>query len=325
MDGRSWWSATVRLGLATVLCLILTWKVRTAVGQQPAAVTPAATLRLGAWNIEWLGQPTRRNEGVPQNPEDIAKYLQASGCHLVGLMEVSWNIDTPEGPGNQTMLDALRILKERTDQDWRHVLFPREGQADRDQLCGVAWNASRVQRKEGPWPIPVYKPRQEPDAWRRPPYATHFSAGPGLTDFAFIVIHLKSNRGGVEVTSRTRDVEALSLVRALGAVQTRFREEDLVIAGDSNCLTKDEPAIRRFVAGGFRHLNEEDQPTWIKSADFAAAPFDRFFVAEFRPAFAQSRQFVQTAHHLGAEEVFRRLLSDHYLIYLDLQVLPDDD
>lgn len=308
-----------------MLCFGLVWVVEAVARQEPVIASSNATLRLGAWNIEWLGQPTRRNEGVPQNPEDIAKYLHASGCHLVGLMEVSWNIDTPEGPGNQTMLDALRILRERTDQDWRHVLFPREGQADRDQLCGVAWNASRVQRKDGPWAIPVYKPRHEPDAWRRPPYATHFTAGPGLTDFALIVIHLKSNRGGPEVTSRTRDAEAVGLVRALGAVQTRFREDDLVIAGDSNCLTKDEPAIRRFVGAGFRHLNEDDRPTWIKSAEFAAAPFDRFFVAESRPAFAHSQQFVQTSHHLGAEEVFRRLLSDHYLIYLDMRVLPDDD
>jgi hypothetical protein len=323
-EARRSWPRLGRSGLilmALLLGLLLSGFKSSAALQPPVA----DVLRLGAWNIEWLGQPSRREEALPQNPEDIAKYLMHSGCQVVGVMEVSWNIDTAEGPGNLTLLEALRIIKERTDQEWKHVLFPKEASADRDQLCGVAWNASRVQRQDGPWSIPVFRPRAEAECWRRHPYATQFSAGPGKTDFTLIVVHMKSNRGGPEITGRTRDAEALSLVRALGAVQNRFKDEDLIIAGDSNCLKASERAVQRFIHGGFRHLNEADMTTWIKSREFPAAPFDRFFVPEQRPAFAQSQQHVLTTHHLGDEAAFRRLLSDHYLIYTELRVLPDDD
>lgn len=323
-EARRPWSRLGRsaLGLAALLLgLLFSWLPGSAAPQPPAA----ELLHLGAWNIEWLGQPSKRDEALPQNPEDLAKYLMHSGCQIVGVMEVSWNVDTAEGPGNLSLLEALRIIKERTDQEWKHVLFPKEGSADRDQLCGVVWNASRVQRKDGPWPIPVHRPRTEPECWRRHPYATQFSAGPDRTDFTMIVVHMKSNRGGPEITGRTRDAEALSLVRALGAVQNRFKDEDIVIAGDANCLKASERAVQRFVHGGFRHLNEADMTTWIKSRDFPAAPFDRIFVPEQRPAFADSQQHVLNTHHLGDEAAFRRLLSDHYLIYTEMRVLPDDD
>lgn len=279
------------------------------------------TIRIGSWNIEWLGQPGRRENRLAQAPDDLARYLIHSGCDAVGLMEISWNTDTTEGPGNDTLVEALRLVKERTDQEWRHVLFPREGSADRDQLCGVAWNASRLRRQDGPWPIPIYRIEGQPEAWRRPPYAVQFSAGPDANSFVLIVVHLKSNRGGPEATAPIRDAETLSLVHALGAVKQRFRDEDIVVLGDFNCLKHTERALSRLSHAGFRHLNEEDQLTWIASRDFPAAPFDRIFVPEQRPAFADAKQTTLKTHHLGDEAAFRARLSDHYLIYTDIKVL----
>lgn len=289
---------------------------------QPAEAPPP-TLRIGSWNIEWLGSKDKRPD--QPDPDFIAQYLAGSGVDVLGLNEVGQNIETEEGWGNRTLAEALRLLSERTDGDWRHLLFFKENRSEREQLVGVAWNAKRVRRVGDPFRLPVRRRPQAGEQWHRHPWGVKFSTGVGKTDFVLIPLHMKSNRGGFEQTSQQRGNEATSLIRALGALQNFFSDDDIVPLGDTNVLREDELALRRFAGNGFRDLNGGKLMTWIRSAEYAAAPFDRIFVPDDQPEFAGCVQRVVTENPLGSEEAFRARLSDHYLIVTDIKILADDD
>lgn len=302
----------------------------TAIAEQtptPPATTlpvPNGFIRVATWNIEWLGRPDKRN-GVAQKAEDIAEYLKRSHADAVCLNEISH--DTPgDGPwANQTLTAALQLLQEQTGHQWKQILFRKEDPNEKDQLLGVIWNTARLKLIGEPFRIPVRRVGKG-EFLRRHPWAVKFSAGEGKTDFVLIPIHLKSNLGGREVTAKQRGEEAKAIVRALATVQNQFTDDDVLILGDSNCLSKDEVALTRFVFGGFRDLNGTDTATWIKSDMYDYAPFDRILVPEDQPEFQTSLLRVHKDHGFaGGEEEYRKRLSDHYMVIADLRVMDDDD
>jgi hypothetical protein len=293
--------------------------------QRPAAPPPPQSLRIGTWNIEWLGKPEMRRGKPVQTPEDIAKYLALCGVDLFGVNEVSRDGTSGRFGTNSTLTKALELLSRDTGGNWQHMLFPKENPNEADQLIGVAWNQQRLNLVGEPWRVPIRRSAATSRIWQRHPWAAKFSAGEGLTDLVVIPIHMKSNAGGKDVTSKQRSEEAKALSRSLGAVQNHFDDDDLVILGDSNVLSADELALNRFRGIGLRDLNSHDEPTWIKSDQFAAAPFDRILVPDDQPEFASSALRVNSVSHLGDEKAFRERLSDHYLTQTEMAVMADDD
>jgi endonuclease/exonuclease/phosphatase family metal-dependent hydrolase len=290
--------------------------------QPEAAQQP--TVRLGTWNIEWLGNPTKRRKPA-QKPEDIAKYIQASKVDLLALNEISDDEEGPE-PRNTTLNATCKILQSESRQEWKHLLFPSEEKNHKDQLCGVAWNDNVVKLVDKPFRIPIRRaPSADENLWRRHPYAVKFTLGEKKTDVVLIPVHMKSNRGGITRMSKVRAEEANTLVRALAAVQNHFKDDDIIILGDLNCLIREEPAMMRFRSTGFRDLNFDDQTSWIKERIYDPAPFDRILVPEDQPEFRNCRFTIFKEHHFESEKEYREKLSDHYLVYTDIKVMDDDD
>src|SRR5262245_18076395 len=223
----------------------------------PCALVPAPqvrdaeqSVRVGAWNIEWLGNPEKRKKPA-QDPDDLARYISASKVDLLGLSEITHDVEGDE-PLNKTLTKTLQTLGKETEKEWKHLLFPSEDKGHKDQLCGVAWNTAVVTLVEKPFRIPIRRgPKADENLWRRHPYAVKFSFGEKKTDVVLIPIHMKSNRGGITVMSKVRAEEANTLVRALAAVQNHFKDDDVIILGDVNCLIRDEPALVRFRTAGF--------------------------------------------------------------------------
>src|SRR5687768_12732132 len=69
------------------------------------------TLRVGSWNIEWLGQPTKRASKDPQTAKDIATYINDAGVDLLCLNEITWNVNVGELRSNATLEAACKILR----------------------------------------------------------------------------------------------------------------------------------------------------------------------------------------------------------------------
>ncbi len=306
-------------GLLGLVWLLATTGLAARPDLQPLAAESAC---IGSWNIEWLGNAERRAD--QPDPDDLAKYIIQSGVDLLCLNEITHNTETDEGRGNRTLVEALRLVGERTDSQWKHVLFPKIREGDRDQHVGVAWNASRVTRQGDPWRLPIRRSKQA-DIWQRHPFGMKFSFGQGKTDLVVIPLHMKSNRGGEDVTAKQRALEAQTLIRSLGELQNHFDDDDILLIGDTNVLKETELTLSRITFNGFRDLNGGEHLTWIKSDRFAAAPFDRIFVPDDQPEFADSKMRTMRDNHLGSEEAFRSKLSDHYMVTTTIRIMPDDD
>jgi predicted extracellular nuclease len=312
------------IGPAIVLALLLLAKCATPPSHAPPATgkpVPHESIRVGAWNVEWLGLPERRSgpaENQPRTPENLAEYILAANVDVLGLEEV--RIDTDDGSDTNTLLRAaLKIVEQQRGGHWQHRLFPtRYG---RDQCCGIAWDAGKVTLVDGPRIVtdPGTRSSQGKTLWSRPPRGVLFSAGQGLTDFVVIVVHMKADYEGD--FARQRAEEAQHLVDDLPSA---FVDPDVLIIGDTNCGTHTEPAVTTLTAAGFVDLNEHDMPThWRYGA------LDRAFVPARQPEFARRyfevlRDSFLAAHH-QTMDLFKVNYSDHFMVLTEIDVLPDDD
>lgn len=287
----------------------------------PARQDPNLPLRIGAWNIEWLGQPQNRSgpaRGHLQTPEKLADYILAARVDVLGLAEIAQ--DDPAGGMTSSILTAaFERIGAQSGGSWRHRLFP--ARSGRNQLCGIAWDSTRVVAVNEPVliPVPEQLSSQGRPLWSRPAWGQVFSAGPGLTDFVAVMVHMKSDYGGDFAEHRAEEAHWL-----LAGLRQVIRDPDILIIGDLNCDDNEEPAIRTLVAGGFMDLNVADQAT-----HWRYGPLDRVLVPGGQPEFEAAGFEVLAGPYLEARglsaEDFKVHFSDHFLVATEIRVLPDDD
>ena len=277
-------------------------------------------IHVGSWNIQHFGQHDDDND---ENEFAIAEHLEMAGVDVLALQEI---YVTDMATFTNIHLDkALALVREHTGHDWKYKLFQNRRRDDDSQLCGIAWNDSRVKNTKGPFRIPV-KRKVEVNGedywlWDRKPHAMKFSAGPGRTDIVVVPLHMKANTDSRSVVLRKRHEEVKSLMENLDLIRTEMEsDEDIIFLGDTNCTGRSEQAIQEFIRHGFEDLNEDDIATFVRSN----APFDRIFVPAppDRKAFRFSRQYIlRSASPLS----HKRFLSDHYIIKTTVKIRRDDD
>lgn len=295
-------------------------------------VLAADAIVVGAWNIEYLGVPSRREstgKGVLQEASDIAKYVKDSGVSLLGVEEVC--VDGKDTPGltNSSLDETVKIINADSAAAWKYKLFKSKGKA-RQQLTGLMWNEAVLTPVGEPYRLPMQVPEPQvgqPVYWKRWATAMKFSTGEGKTEFVIIPVHMKSNRparGESAEQAREKSIEhraeeARLLVKALGDVQKKFACQDIIIIGDVNALGGREKCVQIFTEAGFRDLNQQDLVTHI-SKKYPYSPLDRAFVPDKRPPFSDSKMEVVKPADMPPEE-FRKKLSDHYMIRFNLKVM----
>jgi len=304
--------------------------------RNPATVTATvSTLKVGSWNIEWLGKPEDRAQfaqGVAQSPETMAEYIVGSGVAVLGVAEVVTTI--PGTPMRSRELEAtIAAIRKKNGQEWEYALCP--GRQDGDQLTGFLWNSTRVtafnadgqawrQTIDVPWRVPIKEGRSASGSrlWARPPHAIKFSAGAGKTDFVVIVLHMKADYNGQFETHRKQEMDAL--IEALPAVRARFKDEDIILTGDTNVTRADEPAIADLTGAKFVDLNAKNMSTTWRDG-FT----DRTFVPAKQPEFASREFWVFSDPFLSKMRWkpgdFKKNLSDHYMVGTIVRVMEDDD
>ncbi len=301
----------------------------------PAPPVASATLKVGSWNIEWLGKPEDRAQfaqNVAQSPDTMGEYIVGSGVSVLGVAEVVTTI--PGSPMRSRELEAtIAAIKKKNGQEWEYALCP--GRQDGDQLTGFMWNSTLVtafnvdgqpwrQSIDVPWRVPIKEGRSSSGSrlWARPPHAIKFSAGAGKTDFVVIVLHMKADYNGQFDAHRKLEMDAL--IEALPAVRARFKDEDIVLTGDTNVTRGDEPAIADLVNARFVDLNSRNvSTTWRDGFT------DRTFVPANQAEFASHEFWVFSDPFLSKMRWkagdFKKNLSDHYMVGTTLRVMDDDD
>lgn len=269
-------------------------------------------IRIGSWNIENLGD--RR---CGQHPKALVEHLLLANVDVLALQEIHDTDRDAETYTNYKLDGAFRELNEIEGHDWEYELFPGRDRQETARLTGVAWNKARVKKLGESFRIPVDYAHEE--TWKRTPYAAKFTRGEGMSDLVVISIHMKSNRPipGIE-TEVLRQKEAEALVAKLPLVKEKFdAEQDIVIVGDTNCLSDDEPALKAYKLAGFKDLNKMDRQTYA----IRSAPFDRFLIPD-QDEFRYTQQYILNPAN---EEAHDGNLSDHFLILAAVKLLPDDD
>lgn len=306
--------------LTTLAALGCTSEKRADNRERAAASEAQRTIRVGAWNIEWLGNPDRRSgpaRDSARTPENIAEYILAANVDILGLAEIK--IDNETHNTNATIAEALEIVTRRRGGNWTHILFPAT--YGTRMCCGVAWDQSRVSLIGGPIEVsnPGRDSSQGRSLWSRKAVACYFSAGEGYTDFIVVPVHMKSNYGGNFSTHRGE--EAAILVADLPETTS---DPDVLIVGDFNCAAHSEQAIQTLCNAGFVDLNAADISTFWRPA-----PLDRIFVASGQPEF-ERHHFEVLADNFWAprgltKADFKRDYSDHFMVITEIDVMTDDD
>lgn len=313
-----------RIGL---LALLLTLSAcsdsrqRDTAGGTKLTTNDRKTIRVGAWNIEWLGTPGSRSgiaKNIKQTPEDLADYLLAADVDILGICEIAQE-STDGSMTNDTISEALRILGRKRGGNWTHQLFP--ARSGRNQLCGLAWNTSVVTVKSPMVAATCAEPVEGDDKiWSRPPPVMIFSAGQGRTDFAVVMVHMKSNYNGDFAEQRGREAHHL-----VADLPKTIADRDVIIMGDTNCNKPTEPAIASICSAGFVHLTPDDARTFWKGD----GALDRVFVPRDQPEFAGRKYEIMRDAYLSqrslSTEDFKRRYSDHFMVVTEVRVMPDDD
>jgi hypothetical protein len=129
---------------------------------------------------------------------------------------------------------------------------------------------------------------------------------------------------------RQREEELKAFVKFLPELRDQFKDEDIVLLGDTNILDGQDTG-KVLTERGFFDLNGDEQGTTAVWGDgstgYRTAPFDRIFVPANQTEFAKSKLTVHRTATGSDDEikVFRRKLSDHYLISSVIEVGSDDD
>lgn len=282
-------------------------------------------VHVGSWNIENFGKEDDRND---ENAYAIAEHIEMSGVHLLALQELHVTNDISDEDAileNDFLRKSLDLIEEHTGARWEYEIFRNRRRTDKSQLCGVAWNSSRIEKVGQALRIAVRNRvehrGERHNVWDRHPHAVKFRALPGedsdieLTDFVVVSLHMKAN------TDRNapllRKLEAEELLEHLQTIEESFDEKDIVFIGDTNCKRTTEDAIDAFIEHGFVDLNADDISTFYRGN---SAPFDRVLVPAERRAFAYSRQYILRSANPLAHDQF---LSDHYLIKTSIVVRRD--
>ncbi|PVZ43785.1 hypothetical protein [Pseudomonas sp. CC120222-01a] len=305
-----------------------------------------SNLAIGAWNIEWLGSDVRNNLGR-QLPADIASYIQASRVDVLAMSEISVTRSSTGEAVNAQLDEAFALLNSQ-GAAWHYKLFEKHPLASRqnDQWTGLAWNGNHVQLTGGPWSVAGSDQQRQVELmgadWKkvplnRTPYAVKLSAGQGKSDFLFVPLHLKANGG--KNTEVQRELEVHLILKGLETVRSREGEDDVILMGDSNMLSTNEPGARLLKSKGMRDCNSSEQATWLTTDErYTDAPFDRIFLMSDQPETSGSC-VMETADPSMAFDVvapgdwipglsaqaFRQRLSDHQMIRTSVCIGPDDD
>lgn len=292
-------------------------------------------IRVGSWNIEWLGKPEDRSgagQGVAQDPSDLADLIVTSRVAVLGVCEVVSNI-SGRPIRSRELESTIDSIKKKTGDVWQYVLYP--GRNDGDQLTGAMWNPRVVTAetasdqpfdtaKDTPWAVPVGRGRssQGSGLFNRPPHAMKFSAGKGKTDFVVVVLHLKADYNGDFAQHRREEADVL--VSALPAVRKQFHDEDILLVGDTNCTGDHEPAIIALEKAGFFDLNALHRATHWRGGSM-----DRELVPASQPEFAAHTFEVISDSYMSKRGIdareYKRRFSDHFMVVGTIKVMADDD
>ncbi len=275
--------------------------------EQAAVSSPGLKpLRLGAWNLEYLGSrsdPPRTDEDM----QAIADYIRDLGVQVLAVCEI--NGEKP-----------LKDLVKRIGPDWKFVLGTSGRLGQEGQVApGILWDDSRVEML-GAGELSELATRVSSGlVFHRQPVVGAFRDRAGGPDFRVVSVHFKAGRTPEDFERREAEARALSgYLQKL--VADSGEDNDIVVMGDFNHDPSaaesgawKEKAFAKFLTGRGRSIIHFD-----RQIDHAVplGTFEEVKEASFT---------VHNKEGLRDPKKWRNTYSDHFAVTVDLEAVPDDD
>lgn len=272
------------------------------------------TLRLGTWNLEFLGaEGNFRNNLPPRDDADLAaigKKIASLGVAVLAVQEICG--DAP-----------LVKVTAAAGPTWKFVLGTSGGWDDgkTSQQIGFLYDTARVELLFADELQQLPREIEGTPIFHRVPLTAGFRSRATGFDFRATTVHLKAGRK--EQDLQKRRYEAGNLHDWLQALLAAKNEDhDVVLLGDFNSTYGDDPQTLLETGGGMQYLElSPRQPTILHFDD----PIDQIVVGkDFEEL--QSKTFAVHADFGGlSRDAWRKIYSDHLPVTVDLLARGDDD
>lgn len=273
------------------------------------AVQPGmAPLRIGAWNLEHLGNrsdPPRTDEDM----QAIADFIRGLNVQVMGVCEIS---------GAAPLKDLCR----RLGPDWKFVLGTSGQLGSEGQIApGVLWDDSRVEMLSAGELSELRESTSSGMLFHRQPVVAAFRDRAGGPDFRMVVVHLKAGRTDDDFKRREGELSALrGFLQKLTA--DPGEDNDIVVVGDFN-HSNTSPESRILEDGAFsRYLTRSNAGRSIIHFD---SQIDHIVPLGTFEEIDERSFTVHNKEGLRDPERWRQRYSDHFPVTVDLEEVPDDD
>jgi len=288
----------------------------------------ADCVRVGSWNIEWLGS---ENRSQPSDDPTIATMAK--------LIAEDWSLDIVTLQEINTELEGKVRGEQYTQQSWNTLKLSLEargyktfsGSSGYAQQVVMAWRA----------PVSVIRSPVElglPEKYdlgefchtsnMRKPLAGEFRAG--KFDFWLVGLHLKSAAGQAKCSAAIRELQSAGLIKEIKKLTQT--DPDVILAGDFNA-SQQHDTLKPLLEGGFHALhqpklrnaqsNRYSYRSENAKKDSRGSLIDHVMVSsrhtkEWLPYSAMIFQPKDS-------QSFALTYSDHVPIWVDFSTLNDDD
>lgn len=296
----------------------------------PALACPKSNcVRIGAWNVEWLGSDKRKQPVDKQTIHAMADLIANElSIDILSLEEIN------------TELDGKVRGEQYSQQPWRDLqnalaaygYQTRSGDSGNAQHIVLAWRSSAVVALQDPKELPI------PDSYQlheycssshlRKPLSGQFRAG--QFDFWLVGLHLKANGPDGKCTAAVRKAQSTALAQAL--VPLAKKDADVILIGDFNTSSRNK-SLQALHDAGFVPINEKKQrspasgsrsyhsETSQKASD--GSLIDHIMITDASSAEWQVKS--TTIYKPKDAKVFANTLSDHVPVWADFYNSQDDD
>jgi endonuclease/exonuclease/phosphatase family metal-dependent hydrolase len=285
-------------------------------------------VRVGSWNIAWLGSDKRQQASDDKTIEAMAVLIANElSVDLIALQEINTAM---EGNirGEHYSLAPYRKLHAALTRLGYTVQAGNSGYA---QHIVLAWRAP-VKALVLPHELAVPAEYTINDFCRsknlRIPLAGYFRSGE--FDFWAVGLHNKANTGPAACVNAVRKQQTEALVKTFPALIKKDR--DIVLLGDFNTSAKND-SLSALYGAGFRSLTDKDHrhPASNKNSyhsansksDSSGSLIDHIMI---RPADTQEWRPASTMiYQPSNSREFAQRFSDHLPLWADFSTRRDDD
>jgi len=297
------------ISLRTVLFLPL---LLAALPAQARATAP--TVRIGTWNLEFLGAATDFRNGLPLRDDSdlqkIGEKIRSLGVAVLAVQEIGG-----EAPLHKVAAGA--------GPSWQLVLGTTGGWDDgkNAQRIGFLYDRSQVELLHAAELLHLPRKLEDVDIFHRVPVTACFRVVATGFDFRAVTVHFKAGQKAQD--EKKRRLESTTLHEWVVGLQDRAGEDqDVVVLGDFNSTYGTDPQKALETGGALQYVQPSSlAPTIMHFPE----PIDQ--VAR-GPGFTELLADSFTVHgDLGGldKNAWRKIYSDHFPVTVAIQGPGDAD